>query len=98
MLFLAENGTLKDVCDEIEKEFHASVVVISAGNLCLFMSYGSNKDRLTRPLTQLLFELSSKSDNADVNPNRGYVVMQACCTDEDGTDVNIPAIKCILSN
>lgn len=31
----------------------------------------------------------------DFNLTRDYVVIHACCTDSDGVDVNIPAIKCV---
>eukprot|EP01054_Gregarina_sp_Poly1_P002532 Gregarina_sp_Poly_1__2531@NODE_1687_length_3535_cov_160_559689_g1109_i0_p1_GENE_NODE_1687_length_3535_cov_160_559689_g1109_i0NODE_1687_length_3535_cov_160_559689_g1109_i0_p1_ORF_typecomplete_len1058_score184_99ThiF/PF00899_21/5_1e38ThiF/PF00899_21/4_6e68UBA_e1_thiolCys/PF10585_9/2_6e57UBA_e1_thiolCys/PF10585_9/1_1e04E1_FCCH/PF16190_5/2_7e19E1_4HB/PF16191_5/6_8e18E1_4HB/PF16191_5/6_4e02E1_4HB/PF16191_5/1_7e04E1_UFD/PF09358_10/3_7e13Shikimate_DH/PF01488_20/6_2Shikimate_DH/PF01488_20/13Shikimate_DH len=87
--------TLKDFVHEIQTEFDTEVIIVSAGNLCIFNAYDSNSNaRLQEDLRTLLKRLTKTAD--DCNFEKPYVVVQACCTDADGVDVSIPSIKCLI--
>lgn len=87
--------TLKDFVTHIETNFDTEVIIVSAGNMCVYNTYDSNsKKRLEEDLASLLKRLTKSSE--DSNFEKPYVVMQACCTDKDGVDVNIPSIKCYI--
>eukprot|EP01053_Blabericola_migrator_P001951 Blabericola_migrator_1__1950@NODE_152_length_12797_cov_95_608720_g133_i0_p2_GENE_NODE_152_length_12797_cov_95_608720_g133_i0NODE_152_length_12797_cov_95_608720_g133_i0_p2_ORF_typecomplete_len1045_score273_34ThiF/PF00899_21/3e34ThiF/PF00899_21/4_9e65UBA_e1_thiolCys/PF10585_9/7_5e62UBA_e1_thiolCys/PF10585_9/5_3e03E1_4HB/PF16191_5/6_3e17E1_4HB/PF16191_5/8_1e03E1_UFD/PF09358_10/1_4e14E1_FCCH/PF16190_5/2_2e14Shikimate_DH/PF01488_20/4_2Shikimate_DH/PF01488_20/3_8Pyr_redox_2/PF07992_14/0_073Pyr_redox_2 len=87
--------TLDDFVTSIEKVFKTEVTIVSAGNLCVYNAYDkSSKERRKENIEALLRRLTHSSD--DVSFEKSYVVMQACCTDDDGVDVNIPTIKCYI--
>ncbi|EZG71894.1 putative ubiquitin-activating enzyme E1 [Gregarina niphandrodes] len=91
-IMLEPGALVKDLVDQITKKFDTEVSVISAGNVCLYMSY-TKDNKLLLPFKQVV-EDAAKNKNSDLKVGQGYCVVQACCTDEDGVDVTIPVIKC----
>ncbi|KAK1937531.1 putative ubiquitin-activating enzyme E1 [Babesia divergens] len=87
----APNGTVQVVVDAIRQKFNIQVLILSAGNTCIYNSFmpTHQKDRLRQPVTQLLEKLSKKP----IHPTCSCLVIEASCTDEDDVDVVIPTIK-----
>eukprot|EP01055_Gregarina_sp_Pseudo9_P002956 Gregarina_sp_Pseudo_9__2955@NODE_316_length_3184_cov_7_324006_g297_i0_p1_GENE_NODE_316_length_3184_cov_7_324006_g297_i0NODE_316_length_3184_cov_7_324006_g297_i0_p1_ORF_typecomplete_len1045_score298_68ThiF/PF00899_21/1_6e38ThiF/PF00899_21/2_1e66UBA_e1_thiolCys/PF10585_9/1e56E1_FCCH/PF16190_5/5_5e03E1_FCCH/PF16190_5/1_5e18E1_FCCH/PF16190_5/7_8e02E1_FCCH/PF16190_5/1_3e04E1_4HB/PF16191_5/1_9e18E1_UFD/PF09358_10/2_4e13Shikimate_DH/PF01488_20/0_91Shikimate_DH/PF01488_20/9Pyr_redox_2/PF07992_14/2_8e03P len=86
---------MKDFIEHIETKFDTEVIIVSAGNLCIYNTYDSNsKTRAEEDIGSLLKRLTKSSE--DCTFEKSYVVMQACCTDKDGVDVNIPSVQCFI--
>ncbi|UKJ90616.2 ubiquitin-activating enzyme E1 [Theileria orientalis] len=91
LLVMIPNGTVKQLIDWIRSKFNIEVIILSAGNLCIYNSFlpQHRNERLTQPITQLVEKLGKKP----IPPNLSHLVIDASCTDPDDIDVVIPSIK-----
>lgn len=86
-----KNGTIQQLIDVIKDRFNVDVIILSAGNTCIYNSFmpAHQRDRLDQPITKLLERLSKKP----LLPGCSQLVIEASCTDENEVDVVIPTIK-----
>ncbi|AFZ79661.1 ubiquitin-protein ligase, putative [Theileria equi strain WA] len=91
LVVLIPNGTVKQLIDWIRSRFNIEVIILSAGNLCIYNSFlpAHKASRLTQPITQLVETLGKKP----LDPKSSHLVIDASCTDQDDVDVVIPTIK-----
>ncbi|UKK01853.2 ubiquitin-activating enzyme E1 [Theileria orientalis] len=91
LLVMIPNGTVKQLIDWIRSKFNIEVIILSAGNLCIYNSFlpQHRNERLMQPITQLVEKLGKKP----IPSNLSHLVIDASCTDPDDIDVVIPSIK-----
>lgn len=95
---LTRSSRLKELIDALERDFKTEVSILSLHNLCLYNSFfGNAKAKLEQPIGEILDKLVADGKMTELVLQKDYVVLQACCTDDDGVDVNIPIIKCCLA-
>jgi ubiquitin-activating enzyme E1 len=84
-------STLQELVDHIMKEYECEVVIISAGNACLYNSFlPAHKKRLARDVKGLYEEITKNP----LPSKRTYLTIEVSCTDvEDGVDVQLPTVK-----
>mmetsp|Transcript_14512 Transcript_14512/g.25515 ORF Transcript_14512/g.25515 Transcript_14512/m.25515 type:complete len:1057 (-) Transcript_14512:8-3178(-) len=85
------DATLKQFVDYMENEVGVEVMIMSAGNACLFNSYlPAHKKRLNDKVTEV-WETVTKQK---LSPKKSYLTLEVSASDpEDGIDVMIPTIK-----
>lgn len=85
------DATLKQFVDYLMNEVGVEVMIMSAGNACLYNSYmPQHKKRLDQKVTTL-WETVTKQK---LSPKKSYLTIEVSATDaDDGTDVQIPTIK-----
>merc|ERR1711871_1390775 len=85
------DATLKEFVDYLVKKLNVEVMIISAGNACLYNAYlPAHKKRLTEKVSQL-WETVTKQK---LPPKKSYLTIEVSASDaDDGVDVQIPTIK-----
>ncbi|CDR93929.1 ubiquitin-activating enzyme E1, putative [Babesia bigemina] len=90
------NGTVKEIIEAIRDKFNVEIIILSAGNICIYNSFmpSHQRERLNQPVAELMEKLSKKP----LPPSCSHLVMEASCTDDDDVDVVIPTIKFSFRN
>jgi len=85
------DATLKQFVDYLMNEVGVEVMIMSAGNACLYNSYmPQHKKRLAQKVTEI-WETVTKQK---ISAKKSYLTIEVSATDaDDGTDVMIPTIK-----
>lgn len=86
-----KDPTLQQFIDFLAQSQQIDVVIVSAGNTCLYNAYmPRHKDRLGRSLIQVYEEVSKTT----IPNDKKYITVEVSATDsQDGVDVVIPSIK-----
>ncbi|CAE8636731.1 unnamed protein product [Polarella glacialis] len=84
------DATLKQFVDHMMNEVGVEVMIMSAGNACLYNAYlPAHKKRLGEKVTQIWENVTKQK----LSPKRTYLVLEVSASDaEDGVDVMIPSI------
>jgi ubiquitin-activating enzyme E1 len=84
-------STLKELCDYLLNEHKAEVMIISAGNVCLYNKYSpAHKKRLAGKIKDLYEEITK----VPLPPKKRYLEIEVSASDpEDDVDVQIPTVK-----
>lgn len=84
--------TLGELNDYLLEKVQAEVMIISAGNVCLYNKYSpAHKKRLQQPLKALYEEISKKGP---MPAKKQYLEIEVSASDpEDDVDVMIPTVK-----
>lgn len=85
------DATLKQFVDHLTDEAGVEVMIMSAGNACLFNAYlPAHKKRLAQKVTEV-WETVTKQK---ISPKVNYLTIEVSASDpDDGVDVQIPTIK-----
>jgi len=85
------DATLKEFVDYLTEEQGIEVMIMSAGNACLYNAYlPAHKKRLSEKLSSI-YETVTKQK---LSPKKTYLVLEVSASDpDDGVDVQIPSIK-----
>lgn len=85
------DATLKEFVDYLVDEQGVEVMIMSAGNACLYNAYlPAHKKRLNEKVTSI-WETVTKQK---LSPKKTYLVLEVSASDpDDGVDVQIPSIK-----
>merc|ERR1719401_782043 len=85
------DATLKVFVDYLMKDIGVEVMIMSAGNACLYNAYlPAHKKRLGEKVTKLWEDITKQK----LSPKRTYLTIEVSASDpDDGVDVQIPTIK-----
>mmetsp|Transcript_100648 Transcript_100648/g.285194 ORF Transcript_100648/g.285194 Transcript_100648/m.285194 type:complete len:1034 (-) Transcript_100648:329-3430(-) len=85
------DATLKQFIDYLMKEVNVEVMIMSAGNACLYNAYlPAHKKRLNEKVSKLWEDVTKQK----LSPKRTYLTIEVSASDpDDGVDVQIPTIK-----
>jgi len=85
--------TIKEFTDIIDDQYDCEVLILSAGNACLFNNYlPAHKKRHNQKISEL-FEQITKTK---ILPSKNYLALEINCTDEEGIDVQMPTVKLVF--
>eukprot|EP00440_Ansanella_granifera_P029073 gb/GFBE01031580.1/.p1 GENE.gb/GFBE01031580.1/~~gb/GFBE01031580.1/.p1 ORF type:complete len:1057 (+),score=305.11 gb/GFBE01031580.1/:1-3171(+) len=85
------DGTLKQFVDYLMDEVGIEVMIMSAGNACLYNAYlPAHKKRLNEKVTKIWEDVTKQQ----LSPKRSYLCIEVSASDpDDGVDVMIPSVK-----
>jgi len=83
--------TLKEFVDYLMNEVNIEVMIMSAGNACLYNAYlPAHRKRLADKVTKVWQDVTKHT----IPPNKTYLTIEVSASDpDDGVDVQIPTIK-----
>lgn len=87
--------TLKQLKDYFEKKHSLEISMISQGVAMIysfFMAPAKMKERLESPISKTVEKVSKKK----LKPHQKILVLELCCNDKDGEDVDVPYVKYYL--
>lgn len=88
--------TIGGLIKEMEKRYNLEVMILSAGNACLYNAFVPNHKARTEKRVTELYEQITKSK---IIEGRKYLVIELTSADmDDGVDVQIPTVKLIFKN
>lgn len=85
------DATLKEFVDYLMKEVGVEIMIMSAGNACLYNAYlPAHKKRLAEKVSKLWEDVTKQK----LSPKQNYLTIEVSASDPDeGIDVQIPTIK-----
>mmetsp|Transcript_75622 Transcript_75622/g.175329 ORF Transcript_75622/g.175329 Transcript_75622/m.175329 type:complete len:1032 (-) Transcript_75622:152-3247(-) len=85
------DATLKQFVDYLMNDVGVEVMIMSAGNACLYNAYlPAHKKRLNERVSKLWEDVTKQK----LSPKKTYLTIEVSASDpEDGVDVQIPTIK-----
>merc|ERR1719235_1950422 len=86
--------TLRELSDKLLKDFNVEVMIVCAGNVCLYNKYASaHKKRFDQPVKALYEEITK----APLPAKKKYLALEVSASDvDDDIDVQIPTVKFIF--
>lgn len=90
------DATLKQFIDYLMNDIGIEVMIMSAGNACLYNAYlPKHKARLAERVSKLWEDVTRQT----LFPNQTYITIEVSASDaEDGVDVQVPTIKFIYKS
>jgi ubiquitin-activating enzyme E1 len=88
------DGTLKQFVDHLSDEQNVEVMIISAGNACLYNAYlPAHKKRLATKLTKVWEDVTKQT----LSDKKAYLTIEVSASDLDtDTEVQLPTIKFVF--
>jgi len=85
------DATMKQFVDYLMREVGVEVMIMSAGNACLYNAYlPAHKKRLSEKVTKVWEDVTKQK----ISSKKSYLTIEVSASDaDDGTDVQIPTIK-----
>merc|ERR1719293_480880 len=85
------DATLGELVDHLMDNEQVEVMIMSAGNACLYNAYlPAHKKRLAQKVTDLWEQVTKQK----LSPKKTYLVIEVSASDpDDGVDVQIPTVK-----
>mmetsp|Transcript_15034 Transcript_15034/g.31101 ORF Transcript_15034/g.31101 Transcript_15034/m.31101 type:complete len:672 (+) Transcript_15034:3-2018(+) len=85
------DATLKEFTDYLTKEVGVEIMIMSAGNACLYNAYlPAHKKRMAERVSKLWEDVMKRK----LSPKQNYLTIEVSATDlDDGVDVQIPTVK-----
>jgi len=86
---------LKQLKDTFEEKHNLEISMISQGVAMIysfFMPPAKMKERLETPISKTVEKVSKKK----IKPHQKILVLELCCTDKEGEDVDVPYVKYYL--
>ncbi|KAJ2725602.1 E1 ubiquitin-activating protein [Coemansia sp. D1744] len=89
--------TLQELIDDFEKTHKLELTMVSSGVSMLYASFYSKK-KLESRLPMKVSELVKSVTGKDVPAHTKWVMLDVCCEDAEGEDVEVPAIHVNVRN
>jgi ubiquitin-activating enzyme E1 len=86
--------TLRELSDQLKEKFNVDVMIVCAGNVCIYNKYASaHKKRVDQPVKALYEEITK----APLPAKKKYLALEVSASDiDDDIDVQIPTVKFIF--
>lgn len=84
--------TLEGLLAHFKEQYSLEISMISCGVSFLYSSFTS-KDKLAQRMPMLISEIASSVGKMEFHESQQFLVMEVCCNDEDGNDVEVPYIR-----
>jgi len=89
---LGRDITLLDFLEYFKHTHKLEVSMISSG-VSIIYSFFTNKKKIEERKKMKMSELVKTISNAAFKPKQTNIIMEICCTDELGDDVEVPAVR-----
>mmetsp|Transcript_11014 Transcript_11014/g.33776 ORF Transcript_11014/g.33776 Transcript_11014/m.33776 type:complete len:1045 (+) Transcript_11014:298-3432(+) len=87
-----EELSLEALLNLFKDEFGLNIVFVSCGVSFLYSSFTA-KDKLKQRLPMKISEIAKTVGKIDFHEKQQYLIMEVCCNDEEGEDVEVPYIR-----
>eukprot|EP00004_Rigifila_ramosa_P010671 TRINITY_DN2261_c0_g1_i2.p2 TRINITY_DN2261_c0_g1~~TRINITY_DN2261_c0_g1_i2.p2 ORF type:complete len:494 (+),score=135.88 TRINITY_DN2261_c0_g1_i2:1767-3248(+) len=84
--------TLQEFIDTFQEKHHLEVTMLSSGSCMLFMNF-MPKPKLAERLPKKITELLQSIAKVELSAKKKYVVLEICCSNDDGDDVETPYVR-----
>uniref|UniRef100_A0A7S1TGH3 E1 ubiquitin-activating enzyme n=1 Tax=Compsopogon caeruleus TaxID=31354 RepID=A0A7S1TGH3_9RHOD len=84
--------TLQEFLDLFEVVYHLQIVLISCGVSILYSSFVPSK-KLQERLPMTMSSIAETVGKFQLSPQQNYLILEVCCSDETGADVEVPYIR-----
>mmetsp|Transcript_30710 Transcript_30710/g.117499 ORF Transcript_30710/g.117499 Transcript_30710/m.117499 type:complete len:1043 (-) Transcript_30710:1450-4578(-) len=89
---MGEELSLQGLLDHFQNKYGLEITMISCGVSFLYSSFTS-KDKLAQRMPMKLSEVAKMVGKMEFHDSQQYLVMEVCCNDESGDDVEVPYIR-----